>query len=121
MRPLLLALAAAIAIPCVAFAQTPPPRTASLTLTPPQQFEDSTAITGAITYNIYRGVCGGAKTRVVTGATTVPVPVPNSVPGQCFTATAVVDGSESAQSAEAHFRGRPNAPTITVIITVEVQ
>jgi hypothetical protein len=115
------ALITATALPCAALAQTPPPRTANVTLTPPTQFEDGTAITGAITYNVYRGVCGGAKTRVVTAATTATIPVPNSVPGQCFTASAVVDGSESAQSAEGRFRGRPGSPVLTVIISIEVQ
>jgi hypothetical protein len=105
----------------LAHAQTPPPRSATVTLTPPTTFEDGSSITGAITYNVYRGACGAAKTRVVTGATTTSIPVPNSVPGQCFTASAVVDGSESAQSAESRFRGRPGTPTITIIITVEVQ
>jgi hypothetical protein len=80
------------------------------------------ATQGACTFNIYRGTCGGAKTRVVTGATVnTGIPAPNSVPGQCFTATAVAGGAESAQSAEARYRGNPNAPSITVIVTVTVE
>jgi hypothetical protein len=116
-RYLLLALLGAT----IAHAQTPPPRTATVSLTPPTTFEDGSAITGAVTYNVYRGTCGGGKTRVVTAATTTAIPVPNSVPGQCFTASAVVDGSESAQSPESRYRGRPGSPVITVIVTVEVQ
>lgn len=109
-----------------AIAQTPPPRTVSLNLTPPVAWEDGTALNcgaaGACTYSVYRGACnGGLKTRVVNGAATLPIPVPNSVPGQCFTATATANGSESAQSAEARYRGQPNAPAVTVLVTIAVE
>jgi hypothetical protein len=49
------------------------------------------------------------------------VPVTGSVPGQCFRATAVVSGAESDFSTEVKFKGKPGAPAITVVITIDVQ
>lgn len=110
----------------VAIAQTPAPRNVSIQLTPPVAWEDGTAlncgVAGTCTYSVYRGACnGGVKTRVVTAATALPIPVPNSLPGQCFTATAIAGGAESAQSAEIRYRGKPNSPAVTVVITIEVE
>lgn len=107
----------------LAMAQTPPPRTANLTLTPPTKYEDGSALncaTESCTYNVYRGTCGAALTKVVSNATTTSIPVAGSVPGQCFRATAVASGAESDQSSEVRFKGKPGSPAITVVITVEV-
>jgi hypothetical protein len=109
-----------------AMAQTPAPRTANLTLQPPTKFEDGSTLdcspAGACTYNIYRGVCGATLTKVVSNATNpAAIPVAGSVPGQCFRATAVAQGAESDQSIEVRFKGKPGAPAITIVITIDVQ
>lgn len=110
----------------IAVAQTPAPRTVALSLTAPTQFEDGSALNcttpGVCTFNIYRGTCGGSKTLVVTGAVAnTGIAVPNSLPGQCFAATAIASGSESAQSIDARYKGNPNSPVITVIVTVIIE
>lgn len=109
----------------VAIAQTPPARTATLSLTPPTKFEDGSTLDcsgGKCVYNVYRGTCGAALTKVVNNATNpAAIPVTGSVPGQCFRATAVAEGAESDQSSEVRFKGKPGAPSLTIVITIEVQ
>lgn len=118
---LLLSMAAGLVM-----AQTPPARTARITLTPPTAWEDGTAINCAVAgtcrYHVYRGGCNSpSKERVITGVSEVTFPVTNSVPGQCFTASVVVAGIESLQSPEVRYRGNPGAPAISVIVTVVVE
>lgn len=109
----------------LAVAQIPPARTATLSLSPPTKFEDGSAldcsVAGKCVYNIYRGTCGAALTKVVSNATNpASIPVAGSVPGQCFRATAVAEGAESDQSVEVRFKGKPNTPAITIVVTIEV-
>lgn len=89
-------------------------------VTPPTKWEDGTAITDPISYNIYRGPCGGAKTLVASGAS-MKFDVANTTPGQCFTATTLVKGSESVPTGEAVFHGLPGAAGgITVTVTIQI-
>lgn len=125
MKTRALVLLALLALaPVFAHAQTPLPRTAGFTLAPPMKWEDGTALdctASACTYNIYRGVCGATLTKVLSGETNpASVKVPSSVPGQCFRATAVAEGIESDQSAEVRYKGKPGAPAITLVITIEL-
>jgi hypothetical protein len=110
----------------LAIAQTPPARTATLSLTPPTKFEDGSAldcsVAGKCVYNVYRGTCGAVLTKVVSNAANpASIPVAGSVPGQCFRATAIAEGAESDQSIEVRFKGKPGAPSLTIVITIEVQ
>lgn len=110
----------------VAFGQTPPPRTATLTFVAPATYEDGSPFDcNAVncSYSVYRGTCSSTtKTRVANGIRGASsVNVPNSVPGQCFTMTTVVGTAESAHSPEVRYRGSVNAPTITVVVTVAVE
>ena len=109
----------------LAIAQTPPARTATLSLSPPTKFEDGSvldcSVAGKCVYNVYRGTCGAALTKVVSNAANpVSIPVAGSVPGQCFRATAIAEGAESDQSVEVRFKGKPGSPAITIVITVEI-
>jgi hypothetical protein len=84
-----------------AFAATP--ASASLAWTAPAANVDGTAITGAITYNIYQGLTG-ALVKVQSGVTGVTATITTGLTAgtsQCFAVTAVVAGVESAQSTQA--------------------
>lgn len=122
--PLLLILLAFVYV-SFAHAQTPPARTATVTLSPPTKWEDGSTLdcsAGKCTYNVYRGACNATKTKVVTGATNpAAISLPGTVAGQCITATAVSEGSESLQSAEAKYKGAPGAPVVTLVVTIAVE
>jgi hypothetical protein len=119
-------LSAALALVATAsLAQTPPARTVTLSLSPPTKFEDGSTLdctaAGKCLYSIYRGVCGATLTKVVDKVAPTSIPVPQSVPGQCFRATATAEGAESDLSIEARFKGKPGSPAITIVITIDVQ
>lgn len=102
----------------VANAQTA--RTATITFTRPLQYTDGTDIAAgtALSYNVYQGAKGGAKTKVATitaTATTINTGLP---PGEtCWEVTTLANGVESARSNEAcksFAFPTPEAITITV-------
>lgn len=97
--------------------QTPPPRTITVTVTGPKTFEDGSQIPASspITFNLYVGSCGGAKTKVVSSGPAIST-VPNFTPGQCVAAAAFVSGVEGPQL-EAVYHGKPG--TVTVIVVTE--
>lgn len=93
------------------------PTSIVLKWTAPSQNIDNTPITGVLTYKVYQGAKGAAKTFKTASTATQTTLVPPL--GQCFEVTAVVDGlAESAHSAEACVPVLPNAPTGTIIISI---
>jgi hypothetical protein len=105
----------------VAAAQAVSPVSAALTWTAPTKNTDGTAITGAITYNVYQGLAG-ALVKVGTGLTTAQDTITTGLtPGttQCFAVTAVVAGIESGQSATACAaipQPTPGVPTQVIVV-----
>lgn len=100
------------------------PRAVTVNLTPPTSFEDGSAlncVSAGCKFNVYRGECGKTLTKVVAEASSVAIPVPNTAPGQCFHVTTVVDGVESLPSSQARYKGKPGAPTITVVVTITME
>lgn len=106
----------------LAFSQTLPPRTVGILIIHTKKiWEDGKPITDPISYNVYSGVCGGAKTKALSLISTLTGQVPNVTPGMCFTATVVVGTSESAPTAEFVYHGSPGSAdgvTVTIVITV---
>lgn len=100
-------------------------RTASITFVAPSTWEDGTPFdcnTVNCSYSLYRGTCGGSKTRVASGIrATTSLTAPNSSPGDCFSMTTTVGSVESPQGNELRYKGSAGAPTITVIVTVSVE
>lgn len=96
---------------------------AALTWTPPTKNTDGSNITGAITYKVYRGSQGAAKSVLATVATAAynDASAPDGTT-QCYTVSAVVAAIESAQTAEAckvFPLPTPNPPTnLTVTVAV---
>lgn len=88
--------------------------------TPPTTNTDGTAITGAITYNLYQGLAG-ALVKVQSGLSGVSVTVTAGLTvgtTQCFSVTAVVAAQESGQSTPACILiplPKPNAPSAVTI------
>lgn len=95
-------------LPVAASAQSaPPPTTATATITyvAPTKNTDGSAITGAITYNIYAAVQGATPVKIGSGITgpsyvfTTPLTsVPAAGVTECFALTSVVAGFESVLS-----------------------
>lgn len=120
----LAALAAGIGLAIVpsAFAQTVPNQ-AVLSWGAPTAHVDGTAITGAVSYNVYQGVgTGGTKTKVatVTAATsTINVGLLSNTT-YCWEVTAFegASGPESARSNEA-CKTFPASPPAKVTLTVQ--
>lgn len=112
MRSLIVAL---LFLPLLALAAN----TGTINFTPSTQNTDGTAIDGPVTYNLYQGIKGAAKTKVGTVAatgTTINTGLANGVE-YCWEVTAVARGNESARSNEACKSfpfGTPAAVTITV-------
>lgn len=115
-------LAGLIAVSMMAGAQTAPTATAKLSYTAPTTNTDNSAIAGALSYNVYMGAKGGAKSKVATGIAGLSYTRANVPMNSCFTVTAVnAAGAESAQSSEVCI-AVPNAPTnLTVTVTVSVE
>ena len=101
--------------------------TATLTWTAPTQYTNGTAITAPITYRVYRGNCGAAKTLLASpsAATYVDSTAPDGS-NLGYAVTAVVAGVESAQTAEvckAFPLPVPNPPanlTVTVAVVAGI-
>jgi len=95
--------------------------TASLSWTAVTTNTDGSAVSGAVTYNVYQGASAGALTSVQTGLTTTSATVTAGLADGatvCFAVTAVAGGIESAQSAVAcktFPAGVPSAPTGLVV------
>jgi hypothetical protein len=86
----------------LATAQTIPSNVANLSWKAVTVYDDFAVIVDPVTYNVYAGVKGAAKSRVATGLTATAVTrsgVPVGV--WCWHVTAVVNGVESIPSAEA--------------------
>jgi hypothetical protein len=111
-------LLAMMLLPLSAFAGT-----ATLTWTAPTQYTNGTAIAAPITYRVYRGNCGAAKTLLASpaAATYVDSTAPNGS-NLGYTVSAVVAGVESAQTTEmckVFPLPVPNPPTnLTVTVAV---
>jgi hypothetical protein len=112
----LLALVAACAI-----AQT---ATTSVALgwTAPTQNVDGSAISGALTYNLYQGPKAGPFTKVGSGLAAVSTTVTSLAAGACFAVTAVeTTGSESALSNTACALQSAAPSGMSVVVTVTVK
>lgn len=98
-----------------ALAQTLPARTVKITVGPPTQYEDGTAIPAGktITYNTYVGACNATLTRVGSGVGTLST-APNVTPGQCIAAEAVVDGATGAPT-QIIYHGKPGSVSIFIV------
>lgn len=82
-------------------AQTTAYNVANLSWTAVTVYDDFAVIVDPVTYNVYAGRQGAAKTRVATGLTTTTTTrtaIPLGV--WCWNVTAVVNGVESAASAD---------------------
>lgn len=104
-----------IVLPLVAIAQTPPPRTVTITVTGPTKYEDGTLIPAGkpMTFNTYVGACSTTLTRVGTGVGSVST-APNVTPGQCVAAQAVVDNTPGPVL-QVIYHGLPGAVTVLVV------
>ena len=115
--PIAITVAAAFAFAPDAFAAN----TATITFQAPTARTDGTAPTGAISYNVYQGVKGQAKTKVGT-ITTTTGQITNGLLGgveYCWQVTAQEAGApESAMSNEA-CKAFPLAPLQSVTITIQ--
>lgn len=117
MRKLVLALFAAVVAALVFPAVAAAGNQAILSWTAPTTNTDGTAITGAVTYNVYQGTATALATAAVqTGLTATSVTVTAGLTDGatvCWAVTAVAGGIESAQSATAcktFPAGTPNSP-----------
>lgn len=126
---LLLFALLASAVP--AFAQTTGPTvTATISYTAPTLNTDGSAISGAITYNIYAAAQGTTPVQVATGVSANPeiyVAALTTIPygtTECFAVTSVANGVESALSSPlacktfaAPTPGSPTNVTVTLVGT----
>lgn len=102
----------------LAHAVTPPQFTVSWTA--PVNNTDGSVISGAITYQMYAGVGPGKEVKLGTPVSSPPYVITPVAPGtnECVQVTAIVNGVESAKSAEACSTmplPSPNSPTIITI------
>jgi hypothetical protein len=80
-------------------AQTTPYNVANLSWTAVTTYDDSAPLADPVTYNVYAGRQGSAKSRVATGLTTTAITrtaIPLGI--WCWNVTAVVKGVESVAS-----------------------
>lgn len=106
----------------VASSQTTGPLSATVAWTAPTANTDGSALTGALTYNLYQGAAG-AMVSVQTGLTTVSATVTKGLTAgstQCFAITAVENGVESLQSLPACVTLQALTPTAPGIPTVTI-
>jgi len=98
------------------------PNTATLTWTAVTADTDGSAISGAVTYNVYASAQGAAPTGapLATGLAALSDAISTGLADgstDCFNVTAVVAGQQSAysnQACKSFPAGIPNAPTLTV-------
>jgi hypothetical protein len=109
-------LLALLLLPLHAFAGT-----ALVTWAAPTQYTNNTAITGQITYKVYRGLCAGTKAVVATvsGLTYTDNAAPDNA-NVGYQVSAVVAGMESALSAEGCKPIPPLVPNPPTNLTVTV-
>lgn len=91
------------------------PLSVALSWTAPTTFTNGSAITGAITYNIYQGA-SGAEVSAQTGVSATSVTITTGLSAGstvCWQVTAVVGGVESSRTTEVceTFPAQPNPPT----------
>jgi hypothetical protein len=105
-----------------AFAQTVTTKV-NLSWTAPTANTDGSAITGALTYNVYQGPKAGPFVAIATGATGTTTTVTTLASGNCFSvvaqeATGSTSFTDSAPS-NTQCVPVPNAPgSVTVTVTV---
>jgi Kef-type K+ transport system membrane component KefB len=104
----------------VAHAQTT--RSASITFTRPAQYTDGSVIASnaAISYRVYQGLKGQAKTQVATITATATTINTGLAAGSeyCWEVTAVINDVESARSNEAcKAFAFPTPETVTITVT----
>jgi len=116
MKHILSIVAALAAIP--AFAQAA--NTATLTWVAPTTYVDGTPVTAVLTYNIYQGVQGAAKTKSptpVSGLTTTISTGLLSKTTYCWQVSAsdgAVEGALSNEACKTFPASAPTAPSLTV-------
>lgn len=116
MKKLLLCL---LLVPGVVLAAPP---SATLTWTAPTKYTDGTTITVPLTYNVYQGLSGATKTRVLSNLVALTTTIttglsPNST--VCWELTAVAGGQESAHTAEVCKTFPPQVPEAPAGLTVQ--
>lgn len=93
--------------------------TATLSWGAVTQYTDGSAITGPVTYSVYWGVQGAAKTLLQSGVTATGLAVSAGLQSGttvCFEVTATAGGQESARSSEACKTFPPQVPTAPVLV-----
>lgn len=86
--------------------------------TPPTQYDDNTSIARALTYNVYQGAKGAAKTtRIASGITGTQYTLTGAALGPCFDMTAVDGPAESLHTTEVCLAAVPKTPTALVIVS----
>jgi len=102
---------------------TPPQFT--ITWVGPTNYIDGTPIgTAAITYQLYAGAGSGKEAKLGSPVTSPPyVITPSPSPGtnECVQITAIVNGVESAKSAEACATMPFPAPTSPTVVTITIK
>lgn len=117
-----LVLLTAVLAVSTAHAQTP--RTATITFIAPTQHTDNSAITGALSYDVYQGLKGGSKSKVGTINGTSTTISSGLLGGKeyCFAIVVIEAGvstpsvmsADTANSCKAFDQSGPNTVTITV-------
>ena len=133
MRKSVLTLLASAALLCAALVTTPfafaagptVSQTVHVSFTPPTTTTDGSAISGALTYNVYGATSAtGTWAKVDSGATASPVSFTAPAGDTCFAVTAVEqDNGSPVESAPSPatcltIPGAPTGVTVTVSITI---
>lgn len=112
----------AILPPCV-HAQTTPPsavQTVTITWTAPTKNTDGTALTGPITYNVYRWATGGAVTKISTLQTGLSFTDSSPPPSPCYLVSAVQSSVAESLPGSACVGPTPGSPGgVTVTINIK--
>ena len=127
MKKYLLLFALLAAVP--AFAQSATPTvTSTIAFVAPTQNTDGSAISGAVTYNVYAAAQGTTPVKVASGVTSDPttyvVPITTIPYGttECFALTTVNNGVESALSSPLACKTfTPPTPGAPTNVTVTIQ
>lgn len=93
---------------------------ATITFTPPLKNTDGTAISGAVSYNVYQGTSPGGEVKVSSGAVGSPISLTTGLSSGAtyyWYITAVVGGVEGAASNEA-CKSFPKSAPAAVVITI---
>lgn len=103
----------------VALAQTAT-TSATLAWTAPTANTDGSAISGALTYNVYEGPKAGPFTKVASGLSGGTTTLTSLTAGPCFAVTTVEAASESALSNTVCVLEPDGPSSLTVTLTVTV-